>query len=529
MTASRSTDYWIAFSSVLLAALALRWLFFTGYFGSDEVTYTWNALKISQGIWTPSHYIGSVRLGVNLPVGFLFWLFGHSEFVANLWSLLCSLGEIALVFLIANRFWGLKAAVASALLLAFTPLHAHYAGRLMADAPLGFFITLSFYALFRGDQDSSWRWHLVAGLAAGFVWWIKSAVALAYVPVFALFLLRERKVATKWLIMAAGFGGMVAINSLIFWIAEGDFWKILRMTTSGVPEFVLQEGLRTEPQYYLRYLLLDVKHTWLLGPLALIGLFYWARQRFTDGNLTNVAIWGIGLLGSFSLFVVSISPLGLITKQVNYMLIFLAPLALLGGYALSKLPAAASNLVIGLVVVTGVFGTALEQLAISSFVANSKSTLAFASAVHNTPVYGMTNAVRYSGYTEIYANDPDYIPGIRDIKNIDGDLTALSHKPADRNGFVAYAIIDLETSNWGHNGVYTSLKSIPTCWQRFSTLTPTNHGAGAKLVASSMRMVAGLPYDQMLADKLDSMLNPKPAYVFGISPSCLADKASWRS
>lgn len=138
--------------ALLLAALALRRHFFTGCFGSDEVTYTEQALAIAQGHWARSDYIGAVRLGVSLPVGFLFWLLGRSEFVANLWSLLCSLGEIALVHLIAGTGSG-RAGRRPVLALGFAPARPLCRPPDGRDPPLAFFISLSFFALFEGDRS----------------------------------------------------------------------------------------------------------------------------------------------------------------------------------------------------------------------------------------------------------------------------------------------------------------------------------------------------------------------------------------
>ncbi len=512
-----------AFAGVMFAALAVRWLFFTGFFGTDEINYTVQGLLNSQGVWRSSDYVGDVRLGINFPVGLALWLFGTSEFVANLWSLLCSLGEVVLVFLIAQRFWGLKAAVLSALLLAFTPLHAHFAGRLMADAPLGFFITLSFYALFRGDLNVSWRWHLAAGLAAGFVWWIKSHVALLYVLVFAGYLLWEKRISAKWFIMGAGFVAMVVLNSLIFWGMQGDFWHVIRMTTSGGAEYAQQQWMKTSAGFYLYYLFVDMRHTWLLGPLALLGLIASLRRNAGDDGMIRVAIWGIGLLTVFSLFVLSIKPLTFIPKQTNYMLMFLAPLALLGGYGLSRLSRPVMLGLAGLIVVLGVFGTALEQMAIRSFVANSKPTQAYlASAAGSKNIYGMTNAVRFGIYERIFAADPDKTPIIRNMKFLDDDMKWLRTKGVDQNGFVAYAVIDWQTAEWGHHGAFRSAADLPACWRPVAKLAPVSSGGGVSLVAKAIRFVELFPTNPRLMDKLENLIQPKPAVVYGIPPACEA-------
>lgn len=501
-------------AAVLLAALALRLLFFTGFFGSDELTYSLEGRRIAQGEWQASDYIGAVRLGVNLPMGFFMWLLGNSEFVANLWSLACSLGEIALVFLLARAFWGAHAAIFAALLLAFTPLHAHLATRLLADAPLGFFITLSFYALFRGDMRGGGRWYLLAGLAAGYVWWIKSAVALVYVLVFLAYVVAEKRLAAKWFVMAGGFLGMVALNSLIFLVMQGDFWHLVRMTTSGAAEYVRQTGIRTEAGYYFHYLFLDIRHTWLLGPLALAGLLVGWHRR--DAGSFKVGVWAVGLVALFSFFVVSFPTLTFISKQVNYMTIFLAPLALLGGYALTLPAAPLRRPLVVLILLLGVLGSAAEQVNVRSFVANSRSTQSFANSTDGIPVYASVNAVRYSVYARLFSGKGT-LAEVRDLIDLDVELPALNH--ANSGGVVAYAVLDPQTIGWGKSSLAGS-GAVPACWRPTGHLDPAIVGAGFSLLKALEPVLARLPFSQVLTGGLDGMLIPKPAMVYGIPAGC---------
>jgi hypothetical protein len=78
--------------------------------------------------------------------------------------------------------------------------------------------------------------------------------------------------------------------------------------------------------------------------------------------------------------VVSGEPLRFIPKQTNYMLIFVAPLAMLGGYFLSRLGKKVSWAIVGMYIFGGVALSAFEQQVIHAFTANSKATFAFAQA-----------------------------------------------------------------------------------------------------------------------------------------------------
>lgn len=157
----------LALAGLLTIALAIRLAFYTGFFGSDEVTYVANAYRLLDGDWQVSSYVGSNRYGMNLPLAAMAFLFGRHEMIANAYPLLCSLGEVALVFHFGRQLLGLRAAVLAALLLALLPLHAHYAGRPMADAPLALMITASFLFFWHGERNGDGRSFVIAGLAAG--------------------------------------------------------------------------------------------------------------------------------------------------------------------------------------------------------------------------------------------------------------------------------------------------------------------------------------------------------------------------
>lgn len=397
----------------------------------------------------------------------------------------------------------------------------------MADAPLAFFITLSFYCLFSGDRSGKPIHYLGAGLAAGFVWWIKGSVALVFILVFALYLIRERRLHTKWLIMAAGFVTMLVLNGLVFLVMENDFWKIFRLTTSGVTEYVQGPTVTTDATFYLKLLFLDVKHTWFLGPLAAVGLLLWPRRIGQDDGLTRVALWGIGMVGAFSLFVVSLNPVLFITKQVNYSLVFLAPLALLAGYGLSRLPPRLSIIVaIAFVIPLGTLGTALEQQAIQSFVANSKAALKFATEHPGHEIFGMTNATRVTNYAKLFAHSPTETPQIEDINWLT-TKTPNARQGPDSEGFVAYAIFDRQTADWGKPGPYSRLDNFPSCWTRLGDLKPQGMGLGAQAVAALASASALLPGNlgHNVFMRLDALRQPLPATVFGIGPYCLPTSA----
>ena len=510
-------------AGILIFAALLRQIFFTGFFGSDEVTYTEAAWKIAHGDWQSSDYIGAIRYGVNFPVALFFRLFGYTEFVANLWSMLCSLGEIALVYLLAYGFWGRQAAIFSAVLLAVTPIHAHIAGRLMADSPLGFFITLSFYSLWRGDDQNSKFWYFMAGLAAGGVWWVKSAVAIIYLPAFLTYIAWERRFDWKWLYMAASFLAMFILNCLVHWRISGEPFLIFRISTTGTSISVPASMTQTDACFYLNYLFIDVKHTLLLGPLALMGFILWARRSSSGIGITRVALWGGSLVILFSLFIVGLNPIKLIPKQSNYMLIFLAPLALMGGFFLHRLRQIYAWSILGAAMLGGVILTAMEQQVVQAFTANSKAALDFAKDHTDKPVFSMTNANRMATYNALFTPNPDNQPKILSMSQVSSELNHRRGSVSGAAGILAYAIIDVMTLGWGAGESILRLEDRPACWIPNGTLQPTGFGLGRSVVKLAHYTAAMIPGNigQRLSGKIDELFNPKLAYVYGIPESCI--------
>ena len=128
---------------VLLAAV-VRVLFYSGYFGSDEVTYAASALRVLAGDWSVATYVGANRLGVNLPMAVFAGLFGVHEGSLAAYSVLCSVAEVGVVARLGAQLVGVRVAFLAAVVLSFLPLHVHSAGRMMADSALSLAITAGF-------------------------------------------------------------------------------------------------------------------------------------------------------------------------------------------------------------------------------------------------------------------------------------------------------------------------------------------------------------------------------------------------
>ncbi len=236
-------------AAILLFALALRLALFNGPFGSDDTVYYQRALEISRGEWTPANYNGALRYGFNLPAGLLMRVFGPSVFAANLWPLLCSLAEVATVYLVGAALGGRRIAAIAALLLAATPLHIAVASRIHADAVVSAALSGSFALLFFGLRRRSVALLFAAGLCLGAVFWAKELAAvtfLAFLPLLAYFSARgSHQWAGRGRGLAAALAGLALMFALHFALMAaiaGDPLHAIRVVTGAMQRNFIDGG-----------------------------------------------------------------------------------------------------------------------------------------------------------------------------------------------------------------------------------------------------------------------------------------------
>jgi len=101
--------------SIIVLALIIRILFYTGIGTSDSMAYTEYANNYKVGKLTYNSGHSPFRIGILIPVSILYNLFGVNEFTSNILILLISLGMIILAYstgkLLFNEKTGLLASL----------------------------------------------------------------------------------------------------------------------------------------------------------------------------------------------------------------------------------------------------------------------------------------------------------------------------------------------------------------------------------------------------------------------------------
>ncbi len=155
---------------LLALALGIRLLFFTGLRGSDDLRYaalaradSEGAPAIPQGFYlldfssTRAAFTAAIALG--LRVG------GLSEAALLAYPMACSLGTVAVVFLLADRWLGAASAWGAGLVAACLPGCVLSASSLYPDAPQALWISVSLALLWGAPE---WRrWGRPAAATAG--------------------------------------------------------------------------------------------------------------------------------------------------------------------------------------------------------------------------------------------------------------------------------------------------------------------------------------------------------------------------
>lgn len=511
---SRSQQVMLDLTLILLMALVVRLVTYNGAFGSDDLTYFGSASQIARGEWNSSNYNGALRYGFNLPAAGFIALFGESLFVTNLWPLACSLIEISAVYMFASAVMNRRAGVITALLLASAPLHIAVATRIHADPVVSMFVTVGFVLLYFGALRHRPMLLFAAGLSIGGIFWAKELAAItwiAFLPMLWFF----RNQWRNCIYVIAGALLMMLLHGLLMLVIAGDPLHLVKVVSGAVKRnFVDGQQGEDSAAYYLRYLFIDLRHVGILGLFAVASTLLLPRLLKQDVKLREgfgyVLMWWIGLLLVLSVFPVSLSPLRFPMKQSNYITLFLAPTALLAGFAIAALPRTLGHLSLALCLLLGFLLGALQQADYRAFTANTKALAAFAAQHPRAIIIGSTNNSRLGNLWAKLANPGSSMPEIISFQDLSEreDNTRQFLPQAD----IIFTVLDRQTMYWvaGKHPITSAL----SCWQHVQTLEPTGLGLGnnlAELVSGAFKQI------KPLSNAMDRLARPQLAEVYRVN------------
>ena len=442
------------------------------------------------------------------------YLFGPNIFAANLFSLICSLGEIALVGYFAGRYWGTRTGVIAALILSVMPLHVGAATAIHTDPIAAFAITASFIAFWRATESNSRIGFFATGLIIGFVFWVKELIVV-YVAVFLLYALIERRWDWKWLFII--FGGLVLLlgHLILMWVIAGDPFHGFKVYFMQIDRDFVGGGKESAAFYYFYYLFIDIRHNWLVPYLAFAGVIVMLMRRQGRQSEDNrfLVIWLVGSLVVYSFTPISLDPFQLITKQSNYLNLFFAPLSVAAAVFLAPLMRRWTMPVMGITVFGGIMLAALGQQDLRKFVANSKAVAQFAREHPEAIVFASVNNRNVTSFVNLLE------PGPAARLELLHGLTPQSGE----GGQMVFVVIDGETAHW--NASVTDTAEPKRCWRPVKVLEPQGFGFGYDVVEAIVWSIQLLPghLGDAVAKPFANLLSVRPATVYALptfNPLC---------
>ena len=214
----------LPFILIVAVAIIARAAVFRGFAASDDAAYARVAWAIAQGhsplsdAGVPPQYSG--RLGITVPVGLLFRIFGVHEWTLLILPAVMSAAMLALAYAFGRTFFSHEAGLIAMAIFAVMPIDCSFATWLLSDTPSAAWAGGGILSLFVGQRTAKNSAKAFAGLIAalcfGLSWLTRTQVAqLAPFVLGALILWSWRDRKNLWL------AGPAAAGVLAIYLAEG--------------------------------------------------------------------------------------------------------------------------------------------------------------------------------------------------------------------------------------------------------------------------------------------------------------------
>jgi 4-amino-4-deoxy-L-arabinose transferase-like glycosyltransferase len=374
----------LTISTIIILALIIRILCFSGFVLGDDPSYADDARMISDGRYPPlcDLCVFSFRPVLLYSIGLsLKWL-GWSEFNFVLPILLSSLISIYLIYRLAELLFDKHTGLLAALLLSVYPLEVVHATTMSNDIMLGMLVALSMLLMLKGLKGRGWMAALCfasAGASLG----IATGVKINAIPIIGLFVLiglysswKERRFCKGMIIFLISWVLVQAVFSAVYYLKTGDYFAHIhaelifnkKFNPSGFANSAA--SLKDALLYYPRYMLClkaeghpgyEFYPYGLVYPVFLLGVLYLMYKR--EEKAIIPLIWFAYLLLMMEFTPLRISPYYQpIHRLIRFLSIISIPALLVVAYFVRQL--FRKRLVgktLALLLIIGLFATSLHQ------------------------------------------------------------------------------------------------------------------------------------------------------------------------
>ena len=247
----------------------------------------WLELTLGGGLWLEKQPL------CIWSTAFFYKIFGVNEFAARLFSTLCGIGTVLVVYFLGKKMFGRWTGFLAALVLLSSSHLIHYSRFGMMDVPLTFFISLALYFLWRGRDEN--RFLIYSGAAFGLAVMTKGFAAFFVVPLTWIYciwtgetqILKRRAYWLGWLAALV----IASPWHLYEWVMHRDAF----MNGVVVKNFVERtmhaiEGHHGRWDYYIRTMT-NKYHPWTLISIFSAPLFLFKAVKDRDKEIIFIASW----------------------------------------------------------------------------------------------------------------------------------------------------------------------------------------------------------------------------------------------
>lgn len=224
----------LTLATAVVVALVLDFVFFTGYYASDDIQYiTAGKMLFESGELPPG--IGGLRLGMAIPTGLAYSIFGDSIAAAAWLHVLYHLVLVLLAFAIGRRVHDERVGLVAAVLAAINPLYYLFAGAVLPDNATSVWLGLTLLLLLRardlqtsgllGGRQALLRYGVI-GFVLGVAYSTKETALIMVVPaaictIAAAPRLRDPVWVRNGAFMAGGLVAFLILEMLIIRATSG--------------------------------------------------------------------------------------------------------------------------------------------------------------------------------------------------------------------------------------------------------------------------------------------------------------------
>lgn len=232
----------VVLALLVAIALLLDFLYYTGFYASDDISYLRTAREIGTfgDAFADYNWRGSIantRLGITVPDGLVYWVSGGDVSVIAAGHVVYHLMLVVLAFAIGREVWDVRTGLLAAALVATSPILYLFAGAVLPDHAMSVWLALLLLVLLRArrrDQKAplavreAARRYVPAGLLLGLAYGCKETAIIMAVPCAAVIIaaapsLRSWRWVRDGAFLAAGLVAFLVLEQLVLRAITGDW------------------------------------------------------------------------------------------------------------------------------------------------------------------------------------------------------------------------------------------------------------------------------------------------------------------